>query len=339
MMKKAIIQGTRQAALVEVPEPKPVQNWALVKVTVTPMCTEYKMFTAGITAENLGHEAVGVVVDTAQPGKVKAGDRVVVMPQYPCGLCAHCVAGDYIYCENCIDFTSFTGSSQGSATYAQYLLKPDWLLAGIPEDMTDELASLSLCALGPSFGAFDRMGLTALDKLLITGAGPVGLGAVVNAAFLGARVVVLESNPYRVERAYHLGAELVVDPQNPDARQVVRHWAGEEGVDKALDCSGVVAAQRFCIDAVRRRGQVAFIGECGDDLPIKVSPDMIRKGLTIHGSWHYNLALYPKILQVIQRSSVVCDLISHVYPMSQVQEAFELSASQQNAKILLRPWE
>ena len=65
-------------------------------------------------------------------------------------------------------------------------------------------------------------------------------------------------------------------------------------MDKAIDCSGVVAAQRLCIDATRRRGQVTFVGECQDDLPIKISPDMIRKGLTLHGSWHYNLADYTR---------------------------------------------
>ncbi|MCU0522956.1 MAG: hypothetical protein MUF84_20000 [Anaerolineae bacterium] len=61
--------------------------------------------------------------------------------------------------------------------------------------------------------------------------------------------------------------------------------------------------------------------------------------MTLRGSWHYNLSLYPKIMQVIQRSTVVSRLISHTFPMSQIQQAFELSASQQNAKIILHPWE
>jgi len=100
----------------------------------------------------------------------------------------------------------------------------------------------------------------------------------------------------------------------------------------------VVSAQRFCIDAVRRKGKVAFVGECMQDLNIKVSPDMIRKGLTLIGAWHYNISLFPKIMQVIQQSPSVRHLISHVFPLSDIQKAFEVSASNQCAKIILKPW-
>ena len=61
-MKKVVITGVRQAALVEVPDPRPVADWALVKVTVAPMCTEYKSFQDGRPNANLGHEAAGEVV-------------------------------------------------------------------------------------------------------------------------------------------------------------------------------------------------------------------------------------------------------------------------------------
>jgi L-iditol 2-dehydrogenase len=337
-MKKAVILGERRAGLVEVPVPQAKENWALVKVHATPMCTEYKMFVAGHEAAFLGHEAAGEVVEVAQPGRVKVGDRVVVMPQMPCGVCAWCVAGDYIYCQHTVDTTVFTGSPEGGATYAQYLLKPDWLLPQIPEGVSYDQASLALCALGPSFGAFDEMDVGAFDTVLITGAGPVGLGAVVNAAFRGARVIVVESVPYRVERAKQLGAEVVIGPADPTGLAQIRDLTGGRGVDKALDCSGVPAAQRFCIDAARRRGEVAFVGECHDPVEIRISPDMIRKGLTLRGSWHYNLSLYPQIMHVIQTSPAIGDLISHTFPMSDIQQAFEISASQQCAKIILHPW-
>jgi len=337
-VKKAVILGEQRATTVDVPDPQPKEDWALVKVHSVPMCTEYKAFLAGQKSEFLGHEAAGEVVAVAQPGRVQVGDRVVVMPFYPCGKCPLCVSGDYIHCEAAYDFDTFAGSPEGKATYAQYLLKPSWLLPKIPDGVSYDLGSLAVCGLGPSFGAFDLMGVDAFDTVLVTGAGAVGLGAVINAKYRGATVIVAESVPYRVERARLLGADYVVDPTSTDALEQIRSVTGGIGVDASLDCAGVVAAERLCIDATRRKGQVAFVGECNNDLAIRVSPDMIRKGLTIRGSWHYNLSLFPKIMQVIQHYPTIEKLISHVFPLTQVQQALELSASHECAKIILKPW-
>jgi threonine dehydrogenase-like Zn-dependent dehydrogenase len=94
----------------------------------------------------------------------------------------------------------------------------------------------------------------------------------------------------------------------------------------------------LCIDATRRRGRVAFVGESMDELTIRISPDMIRKGLTVVGSWLYNQGDYPKVMQVIQQSPLIDLLISHVMPMSQIQQALELLASGQSAKVVVNPW-
>jgi len=338
-MKKAAILGERRAALVDAPEPQPKENWAVVKVHAAPMCAEYKAFVAGHKTEYLGHEAAGEVVAVAQPCKVKPGDRVVVMPIYPCGACDLCLAGEYIHCQHLVDVAAFTGSPGGTATYAQYLIKPDWLLMPIPDGVSYERASLACCALGPSFGAFQGMGVNAFHTVLVAGAGPVGLGAVVNARYRGARVLVAESIPWRAEAATAMGAEAVLDPRDEGIVQRIHALTDGRGVDCAIDCAGNVKAERLCIDAARRRGQVAFVGECGDDLAIKVSPDLIRNGLTIRGSWHYNLNDFTRIMQVIQRSTLIDQLISHVLPMSDIQAAFELSASHQTAKVVLKPWE
>jgi len=338
-MKKAVITGERQAAVVDVPDPGPKGDWALVKVHVAPMCTEYKGFVAGRKSEFLGHEAVGEVVEVAQPGKVEVGDRVVVQPQYPCGNCRLCISGNYIRCQNNHNFAEFVGSPEGRATMAQYLLKPSWLLSQIPDAVSYEHASLALCALGPSFAALEVAGLSAFDTVLITGMGPVGLGGVVNARFRGARVIAVESVPWRVERATELGAECVIDPGDEDAVQQIMDFTDGKGVDCAVDCAGSVKAQRLCIDATRRLGTVVCVGECGDELTIKGSPDLIRTGITLAGAWHYNLNDFPRVMKVIQQSPLIDSLISHVFPMSQIQEAFETSASHECAKVLLKPWE
>ena len=338
-MKKVVIEGARKAAVVDAPDPTPHQDWVLVEVKAAPMCTEYKGFTSGHQSEHLGHEAAGVVAAVAQPGRVRVGDRVAVMPQYPCGVCHLCVSGEYIHCESTVDFDGFTNGSEGRATMAQYLLKPDWLLPVIPEDVSFEHGGMVCCGLGPSFGAFERMGLDAFDTVLITGLGPVGLGGVINARFRGARVLAVDSHPWRAQRALDLGAEQVLDP-GEGALERLCELTGGRGVDRALDCSGAVAAHRLCIDATRRHGKVAFVGECGDDTPLRISPDMIRKGLTLVGSWHYNLRHMENIWQVVRHCSDALDrLISHTFPMSAVQDAFELQTTGACAKVVPDPWQ
>ncbi len=107
----------------------------------------------------------------------------------------------------------------------------------------------------------------------------------------------------------------------------------------AVDCSGDVKAHRLCIDAVRRRGQVAFIGECGADTPLRISPDMLRKGISLHGQWHYNLADVPKLMQMVRENTDQVDrFISHTFSLDAVQDAWELQATGKCAKVILKPW-
>jgi L-iditol 2-dehydrogenase len=337
-MQQAAILSERRAGLVDRPLPEPRDDWVVVKVHAAPMCTEYRAFVTGQPTDSLGHEAAGEVVAVARPGLLKVGDRVVAMPAYGCGCCNLCVAGDYIHCQDVLQGNAFAPGGPGHPTYAQYITKPDWLCPKIPDGVPYDHAALACCGLGASFGAMQLLGVGAFTTILITGAGPVGLGAVVNARFRGARVIVVEGEPYRAALAQKLGAEVVLDPGDPALSETVLHLTGI-GVDCALDCSGTVAAQRLCVDVTRRKGRVAFVGECHDDLKLRISPDMIRKGLTLMGSWHYNLADFPKVMQVIQGSPLISSLITHRFPMRQIQEAFECSISRQSGKIILNPQE
>lgn len=336
-MKRFVISGVKQTKVIDTPVPKPKEDWVLVKVYAIPICTEYKGWVSG--NEYWGHEAAGEVVDLARPGKVKVGDRVVVMPGWPCGKCDMCISGEYIHCEHWHDYRSFTGLSYDGDTHVQYLIKQDWLLAPIPDGISYERASLACCGLGPTFGAMENMNVDAFSTILITGAGPVGLGGVINGKYRGARVIVAESIPYRQQKAKELGADLVLDPNDPEIRTRIMEFTGKKGVDSCLETSGTTAAQRLCIDVIRRRGQISLIGECGDELTIKASPDFIRKGIALRGQWHYNLNGISRIMEVIKNSPNVEKLITHVFPMSKVQEAMEMSASHNCGKVIVKPWE
>jgi L-iditol 2-dehydrogenase len=184
------------------------------------------------------------------------------------------------------------------------------------------------------------MNVNANDTLLISGLGPVGLGGVINGVHRNARVIGVESNPWRAQLALTLGAEAVVDPTSPDALAQLRDLTGGKGIDKAIDCSGVVAAHRLCIDAARRKGQVAFVGECSDETPLRISPDMIRKGLTLIGSWHYNMKDTPTMMALVAKVGPQLDkFVTQRFPLTQVQDAWTLQLTGKSAKILLKPWE
>jgi L-iditol 2-dehydrogenase len=337
-MKKVVIRGVRKLEILEVPDPKAVRDWALVKIHSAPMCTEYKSFDRGDLSDRLGHEAAGEVVEIAQPGPVAVGDRVVVMPQYPCGVCPLCVKGEYIHCENVIDFEAFTGSEHGCATYAQYILKPAWLLPKIPDEISYDLAAMLCCGLGPTFGAMQRMRMDAFDTVLITGMGPVGLGGVINGLFRGARIISVVGNPYRAKLARKLGAHVVLDPDDPDVLAKIRESTGNLGADFAIDCSGEASAQRLCVDGTRRQGAISFVGESGD-LNIKVSEDLIRKGIALIGIWHYNLKDIPKLWQVVHSSRQLLDrMITHTFPLTRVEDAWKLQITRKCGKVILHPW-
>lgn len=199
---------------------------------------------------------------------------------------------------------------------------------------------MACCGLGPTFGAFERLALDRFDAVLITGLGPVGLGGVINAHARGARVIGVDINPYRVEKAKALGAETVIDPRDDEALAQIMALTKGVGVDKVVDCSGVPAAHRLGIDAVRRRGQVAFVGESHAETPLFISSDMIRKGITLVGSWHYDMADTPKLMRLVTDLGPQLDqFITHRYPIDQIQQAWETQASGQCAKVLVKPWQ
>ncbi|WP_112547259.1 MULTISPECIES: zinc-binding dehydrogenase [unclassified Rhizobium] len=299
------------------------------------MCTEWQGWRAGTHSCELGHEAVGVVVDAAQSRRLKTGDRVIVMPHAGCGVCPACAAGEHIHCTSQRDLLGETGSSSGIGCYAQYLLKPDYILQPVPDDIETHHAAMAICALGPSFTAMKRMQLTDKDTILISGCGAVGLGAVVNARTIGARVIALEFNPYRVALAKELGAEQVIDPRAPDLIEQVRAATGGYGVDAALDTSNNEAAPPVVLELVRARGRLSFVTWSGS-LPVN---RITGKGIEIYGAWHWNHDVFAdEVLQRVRDARPLLDkLTTHRFAMSQVAEAFALQETGNCGKVLLYP--
>jgi len=336
-MKVVAITGERACAIVERPVPKAAGNFVVVKILAAPMCTELHDYRAGNVSDSLGHEAAGEVVEVAAQGLVRVGDRVVVMPQNGCGKCEYCLSGEHIYCRTPRDPFAETGNSTGRATFAQYCIQQDWLLVPIRDDISTVHASMACCGLGPTFNAMQMMQVNALDTVLVSGLGAVGLGGVVNARVRDARVIGIESNPWRANLALELGADHVVDPNAPDALEQVLALTNGRGADKSVECSSSDAAPAFLVQATRPKGEIATVGWGG---PI-MACDVTGKGLTVHGAWHWNhLRDSHAMFNTIRLASKMLDkMITHCFPMTRIRDAWETQRTGACGKIVLQPWE
>jgi len=336
-MKVVAITGPRACALVDRPDPTVRGNYIRVRIHAAPMCTEYHGYRDGHETDCLGHEAAGEVVEVAQPGRFRVGDRVVVMPQNGCGKCVLCLSGEHIHCENPVDPAAICGCTTGRATYAEYCIQQDWLLFAIPDDISYDHASMACCGLGPTFNAMQKMRVDAFDTVLVSGLGPVGLGAVVNARFRGARVLALETNPWRADLARRMGVEAVIDPTSESALQEILDLTDGRDADKSVETSSAEGAPAFLVQATRRKGQIASVGWGG---PI-LARDIVAKGLTVHGAWHWNhLRDGEAMWRTIRGSAALLDQqITHGFPLRRVQDAFELQLTGQCGKVILHPTE
>ncbi len=336
-MKIVSITGVKQAVLIDVPTPKAMGRNVVVKILAAPICTEYKAWSRGDSPKLLGHEAAGEVYETGTESSLKEGERVIVMPQTPCGECWLCQSGDYIHCQNIVDMERETGYEHAFGTLAQFILKQERQLIPIPEDISLEHASMACCGLGPTFYAMQRMAVSNQDTVLIVGLGPVGLGGVINGVHRGAEIIGIDKSAYRRDLALKLGASRVLSPDK-DALKTIHEMTGGRGADKAMDCTAASEAQRMMIDGVRRRGQAAFVG-WGGRVELDVCADMIQKGLSLHGIWHWNIQDTGLMLELIRaRRDLLDRMITHTFSLADVQEAFGLQAKAECGKIILQPW-
>ncbi|MDQ0693135.1 L-iditol 2-dehydrogenase [Arthrobacter sp. W4I7] len=333
-VRSAEITGKGKVEVSDRSTPKASGDLVVVKILVAPMCTEFKKRQNGIEDHSLGHEAVGVITDAGNSRRFQVGDRVAVMPHYGCGLCYLCSSGDYMHCPDQRDVLAETGQDYGTATYSQYLLKPDWLVVRIPDDIPLVHAAMACCGFGPTFGALERMRVDALDVLLVSGCGPVGLGAVVQGVTRGARVFAVETHPYRAELALKLGAERVFNPMEEDVPSIVKANTGR-GADAGIETSGAPVAAKNLALSIRPRGRLSVVAWTGD----VTFPPLVPQGIDIFGVWHWNsLKLAEEMWRTVRKAGHLIDLmITHRMPLEDVSGAMDIQDTGACGKILLFP--
>ncbi len=326
---QVVVTGGAKAWLAEAPVPEPRGREVVVKLFASPICGS-NLWAYRDAAEhvNEGHEGAGEVVAVAQSNLLQVGDRVVLAPLNACGVCENCRHGDTIQC---------THRPEIFGNFAQYTRTADVNCVPIPPDIDYVHAALLGCGLGPASEAIKRLGVTGFDTLVVTGLGPVGLGAVALATFLGARVIGIDLEPYRLDIARQLGAETLLFT-DPALKEKLRDFTGG-GIRKGIDASGKEPAERLLLELAAVRGSIAFVGENAGTIPVSPSNDFIRKSLTLMGCWHMNMGDAPKLFEFLRRAPEKADLlISHRFGFAQVDDAFRTFAGRQSTKVILLPW-
>ncbi|RTE86466.1 MULTISPECIES: L-threonine 3-dehydrogenase [Gammaproteobacteria] len=316
-------------------------NDLLIKIKKTAICGtdvhiykwdewSQKTVPVGMT---VGHEYVGEVAAMGEGVRgFELGDRVSGEGHITCGHCRNCRAGRRHLCRNTVG----VGVNRPGA-FAEYLVIPAENAFKLPDEVTDDLASI--------FDPFGNAVHTALsfdlvgEDVLITGAGPIGIMAAAVAKHVGARhVVITDINDYRLELAAKMGATRTVNTSKESLDVVMSELGMKEGFDVGLEMSGVPVAFSQMLNAMNHGGKVAMLGIPPEDMAVDWN-QVIFKGLVIKGIYGREMfETWYKMASLIQSGLDLTPMITHHFPVDQYEEGFETMISGKSGKVIL-DWE
>ena len=340
-MKAAVFTGNHAFQIQDMPVPEPGPEDVLVKVAACGVCgTDVHIYHGDKASAPvhppvvLGHEFAGIVQKTGPDVKqLRPGDHVTVDPNIYCGRCAYCRAGKK---QLCTDLFAIGVNRNGG--FAEYCLVPEsqcYLLN--PETdlrfgaMTEPLAC---CIHG-----MDRVPVRSGDTVCIVGGGAIGLIMLQLAKLKGA-AVTLVSEPVESRRAaaLQLGADCTVDPLHQDLREEIRRLTGADGADAVIECAGNPAAVRQSVAAARPGATVLLFSVPAPASTYELNlEDIYQKELTITGS-KINPDTHARAAALINQGILRLDpIITHQYPVSQIQEAIQMQMSNESLKVIVVP--
>jgi len=278
----------------------------------------------------VGHEFVGVVAEVGsnvsdfRPGELVGGEGHVV-----CGRCRNCMAGRRQLCAHSIGL-----GVQRPGAFAEYVVLPMTNVWHHWPGVSEDVASI--------FDPFGNAVHTALafpvlgEDVLVTGAGPIGCMAVAVVRHAGARhVVATDLNPYRLDLALRMGATLAIDPRARDLGDVQRELGMTEGFDVMLEMSGNADALRSGIANMAHGGRIAILGIPTGAVELDLDP-VIFNMLSLRGI--YGREMYETWYQMsvmLDSGLDISPVITHRFPYSEFEQAFEVAASGESGKVLL----
>lgn len=339
-MRAVLLPGNKEVQVVDRDDPQAGPGEVLIRTRASALCRSdmsiyYGRPIVGGAAAHTGlvvpgHECAGDVVEVGDGVRnVAPGDRVAVYLALGCGHCQYCLDGERMLCPEwkCLGFDVDGGD-------ADYVVAPAVNCLPLPSGISYEAGAVLTDMVGTQYHTQKRLLVSGTDTVAIFGLGPMGAAGVLIAKGRGARVVAVDLVSSRLELARELGADEVVDSGAGDVVEILRELTGGEGVDAAIDCSGNPGAQNAALDAARKRGRVAFVGE-SRETTINPSDQIIRKLLTVVGGWYFPLGEYPEIARfVVEKAIPIEDMVTHRFSIEDAPEAFRMFDARETEKAI-----
>jgi L-iditol 2-dehydrogenase len=307
----------------DVPEPQPRPREAVVAIEVVGVCgSDTAYFTHGRIGDwvvdgplILGHEVSGRVVAVGDAvTRVAVGDRVAIEPGTPCRDCADCLAGRYHLCGR----LAFLATPPFDGALVQRIALDERNLFVVPDAMSYEAAAM--CEpLSVGIWACRRAALRAGERVLVTGAGPVGiLTAQVARAQGASSVVISDISEFRLSKARQLGFEVEVSGEVPVG-------PGHEDADVLIECSGAPGVLAQGLWRLRNGGRAAMVGMPKQDVSLPLSRLNVKEiSIALVNRYAHT---WPTAISLVASERVdVSALVTHRFPLEQTDDALTLAS-------------
>ncbi len=307
-MRAAVLRAYRQDLAIEtVPDPECPDDGVVLRVLACGICRsdwhgwvgEHPLVKPGHIG---GHEYCGEVVEAGPRSRFKPGDRLIAPFLLSCGDCHQCRTGESNTCTDQI-VTGF--SAQGA--FAEYVAVPrDHNLTYLPDTLSPTLAAALGCRVTTAWHALTgRANLRPGEWLAVHGTGGIGLAALLLGRALGARVIVTDVVPEKLEHALSLGAEHAIDASDGQSGQRIRELT-DGGADVSIEALGLPQTQAASIACLGPLGRHVQVGMPVGPYAVQ-DVDMYAvymKNLALYGTRGMPAHKYPSLLSLITSGRV-----------------------------------
>jgi len=325
-MKAWFLLGPEQLELRTLPDPTPGPGEALIRVHAVGICgSDAECYRGTHPLPNYprlpGHEFAGEIA--AVPGDWSGppvGTRVAVDPAIHCGQCYACRIGRYNCCAN----VSIAGVHRPGAMAEYALARADQLFP-LPHDMSFDVAAVvETLSIGAQVA--DRAAILQDDRVVILGAGAIGLCCLLLARNAGASVLVSEPLDWRRDLAAELGADRVIDPTVTPLSDAVRDVSDGYGAHVAIDATGEIEGAEAAVSIAGSAARIVILTL--RDEPMRLHPwQLVRQELTLLGS-RLTRADFGDLLALVASGKAPLErLVTHRYPLAEAPAAFRVACN------------